>query len=172
MLRCRAWSWRSLSSSGLAGRGYRNFTTVRQNAPSMSSRRRPGRPQHEISSDPAALVVAACTAPGRQALGGMLLHPLGELRHAHQAGLHRDVGEFGGGDSLLMAIRRRGQTAEHGNDLDHARTPSPRPILVPPAAGLPSPGPLAGSAGGNTLSYIARASRISLMRSRSDFGTN
>jgi hypothetical protein len=46
-------------------------------------------------------------APCRQALGRMLLHPLGELRRAHQAGLHRDVSEVRGGDSLLAAICRR-----------------------------------------------------------------
>ena len=36
----------------------------------------------------------------------MLLHPLGELRRAHQAGLHRDVSEVRGGDGLLVAICR------------------------------------------------------------------
>ena len=71
-------------------------------------------------------------APCRQALGGMLLHPLGELRRAHQAGLHRDVSEVRGGDGLLVAICRRGETAEHGDDLDHDRTtPSLRWVLAP-----------------------------------------
>jgi signal transduction histidine kinase len=32
-------------------------------------------------------------APRRQALGRMLFHPLRELWRAHQAGLHRDIGE-------------------------------------------------------------------------------
>ena len=35
-----------------------------------------------------AILFANHAAPCRQALGGMLLHPLGELRRAHQAGLH------------------------------------------------------------------------------------
>src|SRR6266496_5949335 len=37
-----------------------------------------------------AILFANHTAPCRQALGRMLLHPLGELGRAHQAGLHRD----------------------------------------------------------------------------------
>src|ERR1700742_615992 len=60
-------------------------------------------------------------APCREALGRMLLHPVGELRRAHQAGLHRDAGEIRGGDGLLVAICRRGEAAEHGDDLDHER---------------------------------------------------
>jgi hypothetical protein len=39
------------------------------------------------------ILLANHAAPCRQALGRMLLHPLGELRRAHQAGLHRDVSE-------------------------------------------------------------------------------
>ncbi len=74
-----------------------------------------------------AVLFADHAAPCRQALGGMLLHPLGELRRAHQAGLHRDVSEVRGGNGLLVAICRRGETAEHGDDLDHdRRTPSLR----------------------------------------------
>ena len=61
----------------------------------------------------------------------MLLHPIGELGRAHQAGLHRDVSEVRGGDSLLVAICRRGKTAEHGDDLDHERAPSLRWALAP-----------------------------------------
>ena len=60
----------------------------------------------------------------------MLLHPLGELRRAHQAGLHRDVSEVRGGDDLLVAICRNGEMAEHGDDLDHdTRLPSLRLAL-------------------------------------------
>ena len=66
-----------------------------------------------------AILFADQAAPCRQALGGMLLHPLRELRRAHQAGLHRNVGEVRGGDGLLVATCRRGETAEHGDDLDH-----------------------------------------------------
>jgi hypothetical protein len=79
-----------------------------------------------------AILFADHAAPCRQALGRMLLHPLGELRRAHQAGLHRDVSEVRGGDDLLVAFCRRGETAEHGDDLDHdSRTPSPRWVLTP-----------------------------------------
>ena len=79
-----------------------------------------------------AILFANHAAPCRQALGGMLLHPLGELRRAHQAGLHRDVSEVRGGDGLLVAICRRGETAEHGDDLYHdRRTPSLRWALAP-----------------------------------------
>jgi len=79
-----------------------------------------------------AILFANHAAPCRQALGGMLLHPLGELRRAHQTGLHRDVSEVRGGDGLLVAICRRGETAEHGDDLDHdRRTPSLRWALAP-----------------------------------------
>src|SRR5229473_6717288 len=79
-----------------------------------------------------AILFANHAAPCRQALGRMLLHPLGELRRAHQAGLHRDVREVRGGDGLLAAICRRGETAEHGDDLDHdRRTPSLRWVLAP-----------------------------------------
>ena len=74
-----------------------------------------------------AILSANHAAPCRQALSRMLLHPLGELRRAHQAGLHRDLSEVRGGDGLLVAIRRRGETTEHGDDLDHDRTtPSTR----------------------------------------------
>jgi hypothetical protein len=73
-----------------------------------------------ILSSPA-IQFANHTAPCRQTLGGMLLHPLGELRRAHQAGLHRDVSEVRGGVGLLVAICRRGETAEHRDDLDHDR---------------------------------------------------
>src|SRR6266403_4448066 len=79
-----------------------------------------------------AILFANHAAPCRQALGGMLLHPLGELRRAHQAGLYRDVSEVRGGDGLLVAICRRGETAEHGDDLYHdRRTPSLRWALAP-----------------------------------------
>ena len=79
-----------------------------------------------------AIPFANHAAPCCQALGRMLLHPLGELRRAHQAGLHRDVSEVRGGDGLLVAICRRGETAEHSNDLDHdGKTPSRRWALVP-----------------------------------------
>jgi len=79
-----------------------------------------------------AILFANHAAPCRQALGGMLLHPLGELRRAHQAGLHRDVSEVRGGNNLLAAICRRGETAEHGDDLDHdMTTPSLRWVLAP-----------------------------------------
>src|SRR3954453_13910744 len=80
-----------------------------------------------------AILSANYAAPCRQTLGRMLIHPLGELRRAHQAGLHRDLGEVRGGDNLLVAICRRGKTAEHGDDLDHDnRASSPRRALVPP----------------------------------------
>ena len=93
---------------------------------------------HELSrkapstlSSPA-ILFANHAAPCREALGGMLLHPLGELRRAHQAGLHRDVSEVRGGNNLLAAICRRGETAEHGDDLDHdMTTPSLRWVLAP-----------------------------------------
>src|SRR5260370_21124051 len=62
----------------------------------------------------------------------MMLHPVGELRRAHQAGLYRDVSEVRGGNGLLVAICRRGETAEDGDDLDHdRRTPSLRWALAP-----------------------------------------
>ena len=74
-----------------------------------------------------AILFADHAAPCRKTLGRMLLHLLGELRRAHQAGLHRDVSEVRGGNGLLVAICRRGETAEHGDDLDHdRRTPSLR----------------------------------------------
>lgn len=67
----------------------------------------------------------------------MLAHPLGELRRAHQAGLHRDVGEVRGGGDLLMAICRRRETAEHGDDRDRERKPpSLRTALAPPTVCL------------------------------------
>jgi hypothetical protein len=70
-----------------------------------------------------AILLAQHAAPGCKALGRMLLHPIGELRRAHQAGLHRHIREVRGGDHLLAAICRRGETAEHGDDLDHDRGP-------------------------------------------------
>src|SRR5258705_1114517 len=79
-------------------------------------------------------------------------------------------------DGLLVAICRRGETAEHGDDLDHdRRTPSLRRALAPLTVRLTGAlfcFSLTGSAGGKMLSYIARASRIRRARSRSDFGTN
>lgn len=44
--------------------------------------------------------------PCRKALGQMLIHPVGELRCAHQAVVHRDVSGARGGDGLLAAISR------------------------------------------------------------------
>jgi hypothetical protein len=61
---------------------------------------------------------------GREALSRMLLHPVGEQRRAYQVGLHRDVSEFRVRDDLLSATSRRGETAEHGDDLDHDRRSS------------------------------------------------
>jgi hypothetical protein len=79
-----------------------------------------------------AILFADHAAPRRKTLGRMLLHPVGELRRAHQAGLHRNVSEIRGGDGLLVAICRRGETAEHGDDLDHdRRTPSLGWALAP-----------------------------------------
>jgi hypothetical protein len=79
-----------------------------------------------------AIPFANHAAPCCQALGRMLLHPLGELRRAHQAGLYRNLSEVRGGDGLLVAICRRGETAEHSDDLDHdRRTPSRRWALAP-----------------------------------------
>ena len=68
-----------------------------------------------------AILIADHAAPCREALRRMLLHPFGKLRRAYQAGLHRDVSEVGGGDGLLVAICRRRQAAEHGNDLNHEK---------------------------------------------------
>ena len=66
------------------------------------------------------------TTPCPKALGRMLLHPVGKLRRADQAGLHRDVGEIRSSDDLLVATCRRRETAEHGDDLDQDRPPSLR----------------------------------------------
>jgi hypothetical protein len=51
-----------------------------------------------------AILFTEYTAPCRKAFGRMLIHPVGELRCAHQAGLHRDLCEVRRGDSLLVAI--------------------------------------------------------------------
>jgi len=85
----------------------------------------------------------------------MVLHPIGELRRAHQTGLHRNVSEVRGGDSLLVAICRGGETAEHCDDLDHEKTPSLHWALAPLTYELWVPlsrCSLTGSAGGKTLS--------------------
>ena len=122
-----------------------------------------------------AIVFTDDATPCRKALGRMLLHPRGELRCANQAGLHRDVGEIRSGDDLLVATCRRGETAEHGDDLDHDRPPSLRealPPLIASVADVLSRSSLAGSAGGKMLSYSARACRIKRIRSSSDFGIN
>src|ERR1700694_5873066 len=123
-----------------------------------------------------AILFADHAAPSRQALGGMLLHPLGELRRAHQAGLDRDLSEVRGGDGLLVAICRRGETAEHGDDLAHVRRTASlgwglAPLTVCLTGGLSCCSPT-GAAGGKMLSYIARASGIRRARSRSDSGIN
>ena len=78
---------------------YRNRTRYRSDWP-----RNPAR-KATLSSP--AILFTNHAAPCRQALVRMLLHPLGELRRAHQAGLHRDVSEVRGGDGLLAAICRR-----------------------------------------------------------------
>src|ERR1043165_967343 len=97
--------------------------------------------------DPPAFLLADYAAPGGEALGGMLVHPLGKLRRAHQAGLHRDLGEVRGGHELFVTIGRRGEAAENGNDLDHdSRLPSPLPAVD--LSGFA----LAGSPGGKMLS--------------------
>jgi hypothetical protein len=118
-----------------------------------------------------AIPFADYAAPCRKALGRVALHPIGELRRAHQAGLHRDVGEVRGRDGLFVASCRRRKTAEHGDDLDHERTPSLRSafVLATTRASLYS---LTEGAGPKTLSYIARACRIRRIRSRSAFGIN
>src|SRR5262249_44382933 len=101
-------------------------------------------------SSPAALF-ADHTTPCRQALDRMLLHPVGELRRPHQAGLHGDVSEVGCGDDLLAAICRSRKTAEHGDDLDHDKTPSLRQAPASSIAGA-ADASLTGSAGGKMLS--------------------
>jgi hypothetical protein len=69
--------------------------------------------------------------PFHQAPRGMLFHPLGELRRAHQAGLHRNVGEVRRDDDLLVTTCRRGDTAERCDDLDHEGKPtSPRWAMI------------------------------------------
>src|SRR5580704_9918286 len=89
--------------------------------------------------DSPAIPFADHAAPCRKALRRILLHPLGELRRAHQAGLHRDLSEVRGGDDLLVAICRRGETAKHGDNLDHDRkTPS---LLTPLTVRLAGPLP-------------------------------
>src|SRR5215469_13867703 len=121
-------------------------------------------------SSPAALF-ADHAAPCCEALGRMLLHPVGKLRRAHQAGLHRDVGEIRGGDGLLVATCRRRQTAEHGDDRDHEKAPSlpwALALAIVRRTGALSLCSRTGAAGGKTLSYIARASRMRRSRSRSD----
>src|SRR5215469_14648637 len=70
-----------------------------------------------------ALPFADLAAPSRKALGRMLPHPVGKLRRSHHAGLHGDVSEVRRSDGLLVAIHRRGEAAEHGDNLDHERTP-------------------------------------------------
>src|SRR5258705_9557661 len=102
-----------------------------------------------------AILFANHATPCRQALGGMLLHPLGELRRAHQTGLHRHVSEVRGGDGLLVAICRRRETAEHRDDRDHDRIPSPRWTSAPMCIWLAdalSRCSRTGSDGGKTLS--------------------
>jgi hypothetical protein len=102
----------------------------------------------------------------------MLLHPIGELRRPHEAGLYRDVSEVRGGDGLLVAICRRGQTAEHRDDLDHEtilllrQTLAPLTALTVTVSGCS----LTASCGGKMPSYFARASRIGRARPRSYFG--
>jgi hypothetical protein len=81
-------------------------------------------PDHALGSP--AFLAADNASPCRKTLGRMLLHPLGELRRAHQAGLHRNISEVRGGDGLLVAICRSRETAEHSDDLDHERPPSLR----------------------------------------------
>ena len=76
--------------------------------------------RHFTLSSPAILFTDNA-APCRKPLSRMLSHPVGELRCAHQAGLHGQVSEFRGGDGLLVAICRRRQTAEHSDDRDHDR---------------------------------------------------
>ena len=89
------------------------------------------------------------------------IHPLGELRRAHQTGLHGDVSEVRSGDGLLVATYRRRTTTEHCDTLDHETTPlSPKllaPLIVWPIGAL-LPSSLTGAAGGKTLSSIARTS--------------
>jgi hypothetical protein len=104
--------------------GFRSIG-IEEDTDQLAANRRRGKLLSTLSSP--AILFADDAAPCRQALGRMLIHPLSELRRAHQAGLHRDVREVRGGDGQLTAICRRGETAEHGDDLDHDRTtPSSR----------------------------------------------
>ena len=99
------------------------------------------------SLDGAAGLLADHATPSCEALGRMLVHPFGELRRAHQAGLHRDLGEIRGRDDLIMTVPGRHETAEHGNDLDPVRLLlSLRRPFAPPCR---SP---VGSLGGKMLS--------------------
>src|SRR5262249_41024212 len=97
-------------------------------------------------SSPAALFTDH-TTPCREALGRMLLHPVGKLRRAHQARLHGDISKVRCGDDLFAAICRTRKTAEHGDDLDHDKPRSLRSTLAPNAGAS-----LTGSAGGKMLS--------------------
>jgi hypothetical protein len=81
-----------------------------------------------------AIPFADLATPCRKAFGGMLLHPVGELRRAYQAGLYRDVSEVRARDELLPAIGRRGETAEHSDDLDHDRRSSSLQRALPSTA--------------------------------------
>ena len=78
--------------------------------------------RHFTLSSPA-LPFADLAAPSRKALGRMLLHPVGKLRCSHHAGLYRNVSEVRRSDGLLVAIRRRGEAAEHGDNLNQEKVP-------------------------------------------------
>jgi hypothetical protein len=71
-----------------------------------------------------AVLFADHAAPFRKALGRMLLHPLSQLRRAHQAGLHRDVSEVRGGHGLLVAIS--GEERLHSTAMILITTGEPR----------------------------------------------
>ena len=90
----------------------------------------PARPQRASGADNLIVTLGSparplseFAAPSRKALGWMLLHPVSKLRCTHHAGLHRDVSEIRRRDGLLVAICRRGQTAENGDYLDHEKPP-------------------------------------------------
>jgi hypothetical protein len=109
------------------GRPYRAHSPAKDSpCDAMIHRALSWRAGRHFTLSSAAIPFTEHAAPCCKPLGRMLIHPVGELRCAHQAGLHRDVSEVRGGDGLLVAICRRRQTAEHGDDRDHDRTPSPR----------------------------------------------
>jgi hypothetical protein len=61
------------------------------------------------------LSIADLATPAGQAEIRMVLHPIGQLRRAHQTSCHREIAQAGRNDALEVAIGRNREATKEGD---------------------------------------------------------